>query len=114
MIPGKNGAMERQTGLGETEPQQTKLTSKDVRDLVERQQYRCAMTGRQLTPDVAFVDHVFPVSRGGAHSIENLQVVHADVNEAKGTMTPAEFITMCRDVVAWVDGHGYSAGVAAS
>jgi len=78
-------------------------TSRQLRKLIEQQGYRCALTGRELTPDTAFVDHVTPVSRGGSNVIENLQVVHADVNEAKGTMTQEEFIQLCRDVVAWID-----------
>lgn len=78
-------------------------TSRQLRKLIDQQGYRCALTGRNLTPDTAFVDHVTPVSSGGSNAIENLQVVHADVNEAKGTMTQDEFIQLCRDVVAWID-----------
>jgi len=83
-------------------------TSRQLRKLIDKQCYRCALTGRNLTPETAFVDHVTPVSSGGSSAIENLQVVHADVNEAKGTMTQEEFIQLCRDVVAWVDGDNDS------
>jgi 5-methylcytosine-specific restriction endonuclease McrA len=78
-------------------------TSRQLRKLIDQQGYKCALTGRALTPEIAFVDHVTPVSSGGSNAIENLQVVHADVNEAKGTMTQDEFIQLCRDVVAWID-----------
>jgi hypothetical protein len=40
------------------------------------------------------------MSRGGAHTIENMQVVLTSVNHAKGTMTQDEFIQLCREVVA--------------
>jgi len=44
-----------------------------------------------------------PLSRGGKNAIENVQVLHRDVNSAKGTMTTEEFVAMCREVVAMVD-----------
>ena len=34
------------------------------------------------------------------HEASNLQVVHCEVNAAKGTMTAEEFIAMCREVAA--------------
>lgn len=77
--------------------------SKELRNLIDRQQYRCALTGMELEPDIADADHIIPVSRGGDHSIENVQVVHRDVNQAKGTMTNDEFIQLCRKVVTWAD-----------
>jgi 5-methylcytosine-specific restriction endonuclease McrA len=77
-----------------------KIKPSDLRILLERQCYRCALTGRQLTPDTASVDHVIPLSRGGSHSIDNLQIVHSIVNKAKGSLTQDEFIALCRDVAA--------------
>jgi hypothetical protein len=33
--------------------------------------------------------------------IENTQVLHKDVNRAKGSMTSDEFLAMCREIVRW-------------
>lgn len=71
--------------------------------LLEYQQYRCALTGRRLTPETAALDHIVPIRLGGAHVIENAQVLHKDVNRAKGVLTNEEFLTICREVVAWAD-----------
>lgn len=71
--------------------------------LLARQEYRCALTGRHLRPEEASLDHVIPVSRHGPHRLENAQVLHKDVNRAKGARTNPEFIALCRDVVAWAD-----------
>jgi 5-methylcytosine-specific restriction endonuclease McrA len=71
--------------------------------LLEVQQYRCALTGRSLTPQAAALDHIVPVRFGGRHVIENAQVLHKDVNRAKGSLTNEEFIGMCREVVHWSD-----------
>jgi 5-methylcytosine-specific restriction endonuclease McrA len=76
------------------------VTANEVLDLLDRQAYRCALTGRQLMPDTAALDHVIPVSRGGEHRIENAQVLQKAVNRAKGTLTNEEFIALCHEVVA--------------
>lgn len=75
----------------------------DLRQMVERQGFRCAYSGRELTPETASVDHVIPVSRGGSLGIENLAIVHEEINTAKSSMTLEEFVQVCRDVVAWHD-----------
>lgn len=79
------------------------VTLHGVLGMLERQQYRCAISGRHLTPDTASLDHRIPVSRGGPHRLENAQVLHADVNRAKASLTNDEFIALCREVVAWAD-----------
>ena len=61
------------------------------------------MTGRELVPAVASVDHMEPIARGGSNAIDNVCILHSDVNRAKGTQTIGEFIQMCREVVEWAD-----------
>lgn len=75
------------------------VTTSNVLQLLEWQGYRCALTGRPLTPQTASLDHVIPVRNGGEHTIENVQVLHKEVNRAKSTMTHHQFIQMCREVV---------------
>jgi hypothetical protein len=79
------------------------IKQSSVLQLLEWQQYRCAMTGRELTPETASLDHIVPVRSGGEHRIENAQVLHRDVNKAKTTMTRDEFIQLCREVVQYAD-----------
>ncbi|MBC8350455.1 MAG: hypothetical protein H8E66_00615 [Planctomycetes bacterium] len=81
----------------------TSVTEREVLELLERQDYRCALTGRKLEPDSSALDHILAVSRGGEHCIANAQVLHREVNQAKGTMTNEEFIQLCREVVVHVD-----------
>ena len=71
--------------------------------LLDYQQHRCALTGRRLTPQTAALDHIVPIRFGGEHVIENAQVLHKDVNRAKGSLTSDEFIGMCREVARWAD-----------
>jgi 5-methylcytosine-specific restriction endonuclease McrA len=79
------------------------VSIENVLRLLEAQQYRCALTGRSLTPQSAALDHVVPVRFGGEHVIQNAQVLHKDVNRAKGSLTNEEFIGMCHEVVRWSD-----------
>lgn len=81
----------------------TKVTAGEIMNRIERQAYLCALSGRDLTPKNASVDHIQPLSRGGTHTIDNIWIVDHQVNIAKGTMTVDEFTEMCRQVVAYSD-----------
>lgn len=80
-----------------------RVTRKQLLALLESQGYRCALTGVELTPETASVDHKVPVQQGGSHSIENLHIVEHRINWAKGTMTVDEFVDLCRRVVEHCD-----------
>ena len=60
---------------------------------------RCALTGRVLTPETVSLDHIVPLSRGGGSTLDNIQFVTREANQAKSTMSQEEFIELCRDVV---------------
>lgn len=75
------------------------VTATAIMGLVERQGFRCALSGRELTPQTASLDHIVPLARGGEHNIHNIWVVDQQINGAKGTLTLDEFVAMCRDVV---------------
>ena len=74
---------------------------KDIRNILEAQEYRCALTGEELNPDHASLDHIVPVSQGGGHDKHNLQILTSQVNAMKGVMSNEEFIAVCRRVTAW-------------
>ena len=75
------------------------VTATEIMKLLERQQFRCALSGRELTPAIASLDHIVPLAKGGSHTIDNLWVVDQQVNVAKGTMTLDEFLQVCSDVI---------------
>ena len=82
-------------------PTPATVTAKMIMELIERQEFHCAFSGRELTPETASLDHIVPLSRGGTHDISNLCVVDHQINAAKSTMTVEEFVAMCREVAAW-------------
>jgi len=74
------------------------IKSREVLDLLERQDYTCPLTGRKLTPETASLDHVVPLCRDGHHAIENIWIVDCQANAAKGTLSAEEFIHLCQEV----------------
>jgi hypothetical protein len=72
----------------------------DLMRLVESQQFRCALSGIELTPATAALDHITPVASGGEHSIGNLQWLNSEVNRMKGMLSVDAFIDICRRVAA--------------
>lgn len=100
-----NSTLERPSGSdglpGDTRGHiETNITARGLLRLLTKQSYKCALTGRDVTPETASLDHMVPLSRGGANTLENSQIVHVEVNAAKATMTCDEFVAMCREVVA--------------
>jgi len=84
-------------------PRPGPVTTTKVLKLLDSQRYRCALTGRKLAPITSALDHMLPISRNGTNNIENAQVLHSDVNRAKGALTNDEFVALCREVAAWSD-----------
>lgn len=61
----------------------------------KRDGYRCGICGGQTDPDVkvphhnaATLDHIIPVSLGGAHAYRNVQCAHFDCNWDKSDSLP--------------------------
>lgn len=74
------------------------VNEKELYEKLEKQEFRCALSGRNLTPENSELDHIIPVSKGGKHTLDNLQFVRASVNRMKGELSSREFIRICRDV----------------
>lgn len=75
-----------------------------LRKILEDQNFKCALTGAQLTPDTTSLDHIIPVSRDGHPTdARNGQFLHREVNRMKGTLEMGEFIEWCRLIVKHAD-----------
>ena len=63
----------------------------DLAELLVKAQQRCVYCRVELSPDNFSVDHVNPLSRGGEHSLHNLQPLCHDCNHLKHARDDAEF-----------------------
>jgi 5-methylcytosine-specific restriction endonuclease McrA len=50
----------------------------------------CQYTGRKLKPNEGNIDHIVPISRGGASTWENCVLVDRKINSRKGSKLPEE------------------------
>ena len=82
---------------------------KDLRSILEEQEYKCAMTGDDLTPENTAFDHIIPLSEGGSSEKFNLQAVLKSVNSSKHEMGVQDYVDMCAKVIKRIGAeHGYS------
>lgn len=63
--------------------------------LLEKQNYKCSLTGKRLNGENVSIDHIIPVSEGGGHELSNLQLVDKTVNKMRGALSVSEFISLC-------------------
>lgn len=75
------------------------ITAADLARLWIEQRGRCALSGYRLDR-TAHLDHIVPIVGGGSHGIENLRWLDPNVNLAKRAMSDADFIAMCKSIVA--------------
>jgi hypothetical protein len=86
---------------GQRSIEQAKLNRSYLVALIEEQGYRCKLSGIELTPETAALDHIVPVSKGGQHCVGNVAWVHEEINRMKGPLSVEEFVAMCLKVVQY-------------
>lgn len=76
-----------------------KFAAKDFYALLEKQQYRCALSGRELTPENTDAEHILPLEHGGQHTLENIYLIVRDAARIKRHLTEAQAIGLCFDIL---------------
>lgn len=69
------------------------------RELLAKQEYRCYVTNRELTPEVTFAEHIVPLRLGGNHSKDNICLVHEILYRMKRYHSIDEIVAMSVDVI---------------
>lgn len=59
------------------------ITVESLKLLIEKQKYRCIYCEKDLRETEKHLDHIIPISKGGIHSIKNVQWVCKDCNLSK-------------------------------
>lgn len=60
----------------------------DYQSILDRDQGLCGICMRPVLPGQISFDHIIPLSRGGPHTIENIQLAHLRCNKSKGAKLP--------------------------
>jgi len=71
------------------------VSPRRMMEKIKAQGFCCFFSGDQLDRQDASIDHVVPLSKGGRHEVDNLELVHTAVNRMKGTLTAEEFVSWC-------------------
>ena len=65
-------------------------------DVFERDDWLCGLCGEPVDKDLAWpdptsasLDHIIPLSRGGAHTLDNVQLAHLVCNIRKNNQVTA-------------------------
>lgn len=88
--------------------QNYKFKASDFYFLLESQEFRCPLSGRELTPENCTASHIVPVRRGGAHALENIYLIVDSVTQIKRNMLDDELVALCVDIVQNVGvSHGF-------
>ncbi len=83
--------------------------AKDFYALLEKQQRKCLITGRELTPETTVASHIVPLRRGGKHEVENIYLLMNDLLDVKKNLTDEELALLCHDVLKTIGGkYGYT------
>ncbi len=80
------------------------ITGEWLQSLWDKQEGRCALTGRPLEWPFCEVDHIVPRSRGGSNDRSNLRLLCSEANAAKHSLLDKELIALCRDIVEKLGG----------
>lgn len=78
-----------------------KLNKNDLKSIWDRQNGKCALTGRELEIFSMELDHIVPLAKGGSSTIDNLQWTCKEANQAKKDLLDSEFIALCKEVIAF-------------
>jgi len=76
--------------------------AKDFYFLLEKKQnYRCAISGIELTPGNTTAEHIIPLRRGGKHELSNIYLVDENVARLKRNLMEEEVIEIARRIVGF-------------
>lgn len=72
---------------------------KELKLLIEKQGYKCALTGDVISFESGIeLDHILPVTRGGSNDLSNVRWVTKEANRLKQNLTDIELKELCKKI----------------
>ncbi|MCB1175841.1 MAG: hypothetical protein KDK39_19860 [Leptospiraceae bacterium] len=91
------------------EPEQFVFRAQHFYELLENQAYRCALTGRELTPENTTAEHIIPLRTHGEHRYDNIYLVDEQVSKIKRYLTDEDVVELAAEII---ETRGYEFGYA--
>jgi len=76
-----------------------KFKSKDFYALLNKQEYKCRYSGRELTPQNTQAVHELPLAQGGKHSLSNIVLVDKDIYHFKKYLSHKQLLNLGVDII---------------
>ena len=72
---------------------------KELKLLLEKQNYKCSLTGDKLTFNNMELDHIIPSSKKGENELGNVRWITIQANKAKWNFTDKELFNFCNKII---------------
>ena len=69
-----------------------------INDMLTKQNYQCALTGRDLRNNKFHIDHIVPKSKSGPNNPTNWQLIVEEANVFKTNISMEQIIKLARDI----------------
>lgn len=77
-----------------------RMNSQDFWHLLEvEQDYKCRLTGWDLTPATTMITHKIPLAKKGKHVRSNVSLVHRSIVQLARELTEAEIVALAAAVI---------------
>jgi len=71
----------------------------ELKTLLEKQSFRCKLTGDKISFDNMELDHILPTTRKGKNELSNVRWVTKEANRLKQNLTDKELKTLCNKIL---------------
>lgn len=78
-----------------------KFNAKDFYRILDTQNKRCRLTGRELTPENTNAEHILPLRKGGSHEFKNVCLIVEPLSKLKRYYTEDEIIQLAADIISF-------------
>lgn len=76
---------------------------KELKKLIEKQNFKCALSGDQISFDDGIeLDHILPTTRGGNNDLSNVRWVTKQANRLKQNLTDIELKELCKKILSTI------------